>query len=942
MVIRLKRLLRKTTALILALLLAATGLPALTPALADGADFDVELVKARIDLIPDTVGRNDVKKVNLAKTDYDKLTQQQKTQVTNYGKLENALQQVQQLKNDPIRITCVGSSTTEGVGASDMSKYSYPAQLQALLGPDFVITNAGASGTTVVFGAGTNQYYGSAKYNLSMSSNPDMVLMFVGSNDATNDNWYRTDINYPEKFKSCYKALLEGYLNLSTRPTVVMCYPYNVYTGDGRPTIVPNHVIPILNEIAAEYGCPILDLYTPTTWENWCELMPDALHPNDQGYAIVAKAAYDFITDYFSTELKELKAGGQSIELLEGVSDYGVLVTNGQIPQITAVGANDKQKITITQAEGPLPAVAKIRVVSADDEFSQLYTVTFAESEEDIKGHKVAADIARIGNVTLEKEQMINQARSSYDSLPPRQMAVVQNYDVLISAEAKLDEIKEIAAAADAVKNMIEALGEITSRSQKADIKAARAAYEALSAEAKELVTNYDKLLQAVETMYTIDPAFKVEDAIDLIKENNYRYGSKIRAARAMYDALSAEDKANVGNYGKLVAAEAAVKAQYDAYTVTISPANWTNKYSKYPWLNADRVTEADKQATVEAMADEMKYEYVMQDYCLGKTSGVYNLDTGAWGEILSLQTDNNIWNADPTGLRYETDNIWNPWNQGGRYWAMVGVPFVGMAFSQKGYFGLKDFGQIALGNSFVYEGKVYQVYWAGTYWHEDVPLVQGNTNVAINKIDYFPGSSGSADITNNTFRYAYANYSQVNKWQGLTLGIPVGNAVKDGNLTYQEFTGPYGSAWIVNTADRISASSTSSNDSMKQNQAYVIAGELAEVFKSIADTNAERFAITGAPLGNAENGAQRFENGILTASGFKTGEEPVEEPMLGDVDLDGRRTVADIVMIRSAIMGRTELSEQQMRAANVDEDPEGRITVTDIVALRRLIMSEE
>lgn len=61
---------------------------------------------------------------------------------------------------------------------------------------------------------------------------------------------------------------------------------------------------------------------------------------------------------------------------------------------------------------------------------------------------------------------------------------------------------------------------------------------------------------------------------------------------------------------------------------------------------------------------------------------------------------------------------------------------------------------------------------------------------------------------------------------------------------------------------------------------------------------------------------------------------------MLGDVDLDGRRTVSDVVLMRAAIMGRAELSELQMRAANVDEDAEGKLTVTDIVALRRLIMS--
>lgn len=62
-------------------------------------------------------------------------------------------------------------------------------------------------------------------------------------------------------------------------------------------------------------------------------------------------------------------------------------------------------------------------------------------------------------------------------------------------------------------------------------------------------------------------------------------------------------------------------------------------------------------------------------------------------------------------------------------------------------------------------------------------------------------------------------------------------------------------------------------------------------------------------------------------------------ELQLGDVNGDGQITVVDVVTLRAGIMGRQELTEEQLRAANVDGDPENRLTVADVVALRRLIM---
>ena len=100
--------------------------------------------------------------------------------------------------------------------------------------------------------------------------------------------------------------------------------------------------------------------------------------------------------------------------------------------------------------------------------------------------------IDAIGTVTLDSEEAIKAARGAYDALTEEQQAQVGNYQTLLDAEAKLADLK----AADAVEKLIDAIGTVTLDSEEA-IKAARGAYDALTDAQKELVGNYQTLLDA-------------------------------------------------------------------------------------------------------------------------------------------------------------------------------------------------------------------------------------------------------------------------------------------------------------------------------------------------------------------------------------------------------------------------------------------------------------
>ena len=100
--------------------------------------------------------------------------------------------------------------------------------------------------------------------------------------------------------------------------------------------------------------------------------------------------------------------------------------------------------------------------------------------------------IDAIGTVTLDSEEAIKAARDAYDALTEEQKELVGNYQTLLDAEAKLADLQ----AADAVEKLIDAIGTVTLDSEEA-IKAARGAYDALTDAQKELVGNYQTLLDA-------------------------------------------------------------------------------------------------------------------------------------------------------------------------------------------------------------------------------------------------------------------------------------------------------------------------------------------------------------------------------------------------------------------------------------------------------------
>lgn len=119
-------------------------------------------------------------------------------------------------------------------------------------------------------------------------------------------------------------------------------------------------------------------------------------------------------------------------------------------------------------------------------------TLILTESE---KAQAVMLQIDALGTITsLNQAPQVAAARAAYDALESWQQELVENLEDLKAAEAAIEACKQPAYA---VVRQIDALGTITSLNQEPQVAAARAAYEALELPAQELVENYTLLVAA-------------------------------------------------------------------------------------------------------------------------------------------------------------------------------------------------------------------------------------------------------------------------------------------------------------------------------------------------------------------------------------------------------------------------------------------------------------
>ena len=244
------------------------------------------------------------------------------------------------------------------------------------------------------------------------------------------------------------------------------------------------------------------------------------------------------------------KATITSVEPVEVTTTQGIVPA---LPKTVKVGYNngafDNQTVKVTWPAITAAELANVGDVNFEGEVEgtatkAMLTIHVLKAPDDPAVAAVKELIDAIGEVTLESGDAIDAARTAYDKLPEAKKALVDNYEKLTAAEEAYTALVD-AAAAKAVDDLIDAIGEVTADSGDA-IKAARAAYDALTDTQKELVKNYEKLL-AAEELYeelTASAAAIAQKAAEEAKQAQEEAEAAQKAAEEAVEAAKAAQEA--------------------------------------------------------------------------------------------------------------------------------------------------------------------------------------------------------------------------------------------------------------------------------------------------------------------------------------------------------------------------------------------------------------
>lgn len=386
-------------------------------------------------------------------------------------------------------------------------------------------------------------------------------LILGGPNDASTPQT-------PQRFTQNLKANAEGVVNLLFEFGVGDLIGTDVFAQGQKGTLVARTIT--FEEFSANLDRLIpnndVSALNPADWD----AIRDVLNAAGRFTAEQLASVNDVLvpateTDPEVTQLDKLNELANA-EFYKGVADAFTAKVNA-LPATDALTLENAQAVYALQLEYD-QFYSQIKANISEDTVSKLNAaVAKIRSLEnyDPAVDAVVAKINAIGKVTVDSEAAIKEARDAYNALELRQKKLVTNYDVLIAAEAALEEAKENEVIIKAVEDKIAAIGEVTYTSaSKIKIDLARAAYDALDDELKASVSNYE-VLTAAEARYAELKGDQEDSAaaaaviakINAIGKVTLNSKTLIEAAEAAYAELTESQKALVTNYDVLVAARA-------------------------------------------------------------------------------------------------------------------------------------------------------------------------------------------------------------------------------------------------------------------------------------------------------------------------------------------------------------------------------------------------
>jgi sialate O-acetylesterase len=250
------------------------------------------------------------------------------------------------ISQQPVKIACIGNSVTYGYGHKNPQVTSYPSQLQKLLGEKYFVKNLGHSGATLLR-KGHNPYYKTKEFEEVLAFHPDIAIIHLGLNDTDPRNWP----NYSDEFVPDYAWLIDTIRKTSPAIKIFICKLTPIFSDHPRFKSGTRdwfwQIQDLIPKIAKANKTGLIDLHSPLYSRP--DLFPDALHPDEEGAAILAKTVYQKMTGNFGgLQLASPFASHMVLQRNKPIHFYGIANAGDKI----AVAFNGKQKTAVADDNG--------------------------------------------------------------------------------------------------------------------------------------------------------------------------------------------------------------------------------------------------------------------------------------------------------------------------------------------------------------------------------------------------------------------------------------------------------------------------------------------------------------------------------------------------------------------------------------------------------------
>ena len=227
-----------------------------------------------------------------------------------------------------VRVACVGNSITYGTGIANREHDAYPAQLQRMLGRDYVVGNFGKPGATLLR-HGHRPYFQQTEFRDAMQFKGDIAVIHLGINDTDPRNW----CNFRDEFVGDYVALMDSLRQANPKVRIILSrltpIRYDHPRFDSGTELWRREISQTIDRIAQAQGVELIDFYQPLiAHPDW---LSDGIHPDSRGAKALAETVYKGITgNYGGLQLSALFSDGMVLQrggcYIQGVANAGANV----------------------------------------------------------------------------------------------------------------------------------------------------------------------------------------------------------------------------------------------------------------------------------------------------------------------------------------------------------------------------------------------------------------------------------------------------------------------------------------------------------------------------------------------------------------------------------------------------------------------------------------